>query len=255
MAPRKDRQRLERTVALLQQKWGPDAIRQGGRRAQPVPHISTGFAELDAALGIGGIPRGRITLLTGAATSGKRTLAALVLGRAQAQGRAAAYVDLSHTCDPDYLERCGVRLRDLLVVRPSDGSKALELITTLSGRAEISAILFDHWGALAEAGVSPSAAAAMLGRVIARLVASQAALLVLAEPRSLWQRLRPAMGDALGHYVSLHLDLRREEWFKAGPDVRGYRAGVAIQKNKLGPSGQTVSIAIRFNGTVRGQGI
>ncbi len=248
MARRKEtQQRLERTVALIQRKWGQEALRQGVTPARTIPHIPTGFAELDAATGIGGVPRGRITVLSGAATSGKVTLAALALARGQGKGRLAAYVDLLHTCDADYLERCGVRLRDLLVVRPEHASQALEMTLTLAARSEVAAILFDHWGAVEADGRARSFIAGMLAH-------SQAALLIVDDPPS-WQRLLPVAGGPLAHYAALHLAMSREQWYLAGPDVRGYRARVTLVKNKLGPAGQTVPIEIHFNGTVRGRGI
>jgi recombination protein RecA len=256
MARRKEtQQRLERTVALIQRKWGQEALRQGVTPARTIPHIPTGFAELDAATGIGGVPRGRITVLSGAATSGKITLAALVLARSQGKGRLAAYVDLLHTCDADYLERCGVRLRDLLVVRPEHASQALELTQTLVARSEVAAILFDHWGAVEADGRARSFIAGMLDQLVGLLAHSQAALLIVDDPPSPWQRLLPVIGGPLAHYAALHLVMSREQWFLAGPDVRGYRARVTLAKNKLGPAGQTVPIEIHFNGTVRGRGI
>ncbi len=256
MARRKEnQQRLERTVALIQRKWGQEALRQGMARARTVPHIPTGFPELDAATGIGGVPRGRITVLSGAATSGKVTLAALTLARSQARGRLAAYIDLPHTCDADYLDRCGVRLRDLLVVRPENTAQALELTLALAARSEIAAILFDHWGVIAGDGRRRSALDGMLDQVVGLLARSETALLVVQDPLSPWQRLLPVAGGPLAHYAALHLAISREQWFLAGPDVRGYRARVTLTKNKLGPAGQTVPIEIHFNGTVRGKGI
>lgn len=254
MARKKERrQRLERTVAHIQQQWGQEALRQGASRRRP-SHIATGFAALDEALGIGGVPKGRITTLSGAPTSGKVTLAARVLAQAQKGGRAVAYVDVEQTCDADYLERCGVRLRDMLVVRPQDAIQGLEMALTLAGKSEVAAILFDHWRRVTTNRAADNEAAALLGQMAGPLGRSRTSLLVLEDALPLW---RHWLGDnsALAHYASLHLAIRRERWLLQGPDVRGYSAAVSIEKNKLGPAGKTVPIEIHFNGTVRGDGI
>lgn len=258
MPQRKERQqRLERTVAFIHQRWGEDALRRGGTRARTTPHISTGFPALDEALGIGGIPCGRISALYGAPTSGKVTLAALLLARAQAQfRRPVAYIDLLGTCDADYLERCGVRLRDLLVVRPQDDRQALDLTLTLAGQAEVALLLFDHWGAMAGDASTQNFASGMLDHLNGQISKTRTTLLILDELAPWRQRLLPnASRQALSGYAAVRLGFSRERWFYDGPDVRGYRAQVTVQKNKLGPSGQTVPIEIHFNGTVKGKGI
>ena len=262
MPARKSRQqRLDHTITVIQQRHGPQALRQGVAPPTSVPHLSTGFPQLDEALGIGGIPRGKITVLTGAATSGKRTLAALLLARAQGhRHRPVAYVDVDHTCNPDYLERCGVHLPQLLVARPSDGRQALDMALSLAERREWAAIVFDHWGALAADAATQRHAVAALDHLGPRLAHSGVTLVVLDEPVSPWQGLLSALGNgsaasALGHHAAVRLALRHEDWFWAGADVRGYRVQVQVQKNKLAPAGKTVSLDIRFNGTVRGDGL
>ena len=115
------------TVAAIQQRWGTQALRRWGEapayrqgqaaRAVEAPHIPTGFPALDQALGIGGIPRGRITEMMGAPTSGMATLALKVIASAQSRRDMAAYVDLGYTFDPDYAARCGVTPDKLLLVR------------------------------------------------------------------------------------------------------------------------------------------
>jgi recombination protein RecA len=256
MARKKRRQkRLDRTVTLIQHQWGPNALRKGQPRARRIPHIATGFPGLDKALGIGGVPRGKMTFLSGRATSGKSTLAARILAQSQARGRTVAIIDVNHTCDADYLERCGVRLRDLLVVRPEDGRQALELMLALANRSELAAILFDHWGALETDRDTQRYATTILDRLVGVLAKSGIAFLALGTPPPLWRRLSGRGGSALAHYSTLHLTLSREKWFHLGPDVRGYTATVTIEKNKLGPAGKKVPIEIHFNGTVQGKGI
>ena len=121
--------KLDAVVARLQLQYGPRAIRKAAAAPPaPVAHISTTFPDLDAALGIGGLPRGRITEIIGPATSGKVTLAAKVLSAAHREKEAlAAWLDLSNACDPDYLHRCGLDLDRLLIVRPRDATDALAI--------------------------------------------------------------------------------------------------------------------------------
>ena len=255
------RQRLERTVARIQQRWGESALQKGASRRAKFPHIPTGFPALDEALGVGGMPRGRITTLAGRPTSGKITLAARVLALAQQRlRRDVAYIDLARACDVDYLARCGVQLADMLVVRPWDARQALELTLSLADRGDLAVILFDHWAALAAEARVREYAAAALDHLAARLDRSQTALLVIEEQPGFWGRLASmwaldSADRALRHYATLRLSLSREQWFMQGPDVRGYRARVTIEKNKLGPAQRSVSIEIRFNGAVRGDGI
>ncbi|MFN8499210.1 MAG: hypothetical protein U0641_15280 [Anaerolineae bacterium] len=259
MGRRKGKQeRLDQTVSVLQTRFGARAIQQGVRASTSVPHLATGFGELDAALGIGGIPRGKITVLAGAATSGKRTLAALLLARAQGpKGRPVAYVDLGQTCDAEYLERCGVDLDAALIARPKDSRQALDLLLSLAERRDWAAVVFDHWSALAEDARTQRYAAAALDQLTARLAQTEGTTIVLDEaPRGIWSRLLgdPAR-DALGQHAAVRLALRRESWLDLGRDVRGYRVEVKVEKNKLGPAGASVTVEIRFNGVVRGDGI
>jgi recombination protein RecA len=261
MAKQKKReQQLATTVSYIQQRWGANAVRQGAT-VQAFPHIPTGFAELDAALGIGGIPQGRITVLTGAPTSGKRTLAALILARVQRKmRRGVAYIDVGQTCDAEYLDRCGVALSELLVVRPVDGQQALDLMLTMTERAELGAIVFDHWAALEGDAATQRLAAGTLDHLAGRLARAGVTLLVLDEAPSLWASFLTTLGggvarQALGHHATVRLALRREEWVYRGPDVRGYSVHVDVEKNKLGAAHRTAKLSIRFNGTVRGDGL
>ncbi len=261
MARRKSRQdRLDHTITVIQQRHGLQALRQGVRPTT-IPHISTSFPQLDMALGIGGIPRGRVTVVSGAETAGQLTLAALVLARAQRDSRrSVAYVDLSHACDAEYLERCGVQLDRLFVVRPADGRQALDMTFDLAERPQLAVVLFDHWTGLESDAATRSYAAGMLDHLAQRLAQSGVALLVLDEQPTLWRKLvAGAWNDpaysALSHYAAVRLALHHEAWLRVGPDIRGYRVRVSIDKNKLGPAGQSIELSIHFNGTVRGDGI
>jgi RecA/RadA recombinase len=137
-------QKLELAVTLIQRRFGPRSLVKGRLpTAAPVPVISTGFAELDRALGIGGLPKGRITELIGSGTSGKTTLALKFLVEAQAGGHQVGYIDQARYFDPDYAHRCGLDLSRLLVGAPYGLQEALEMTRALVQSRSLSALVFD----------------------------------------------------------------------------------------------------------------
>lgn len=251
------RKRLESTVAAIQQRWGTKALRRGG---QPKPeagaaHIPTGFPALDQALtGIGGIPRGRLTELLGAPTSGMVTLALKIIANAQTQGDTAAYVDLGATFDPDYAARCEINLARLLLVRPQSGREALEIVQSLVASRGVGVLIFDAVSYLLADTSTSQALAAALNSLPVLLAKSPCAPIFLT-PLQFGGAMSAAnypSGFALPHYAALRLLLEKERWLARGRDVRGYEARVVVLKNKLGLAGQSAKIAITFNGTVRG---
>jgi len=244
-----NRQRkLDAVVARLQLQYGPKAVRKAAPPAEPIARLSTTFAELDRALG-GGLPRGRITEILGAATSGKATLAAKVLATAQTERNAlVAWLDLPRVSDPDYLHRCGVDLSRLLVVRPRDAVDALAITLHLVESGTLAALAFD---ATAQSGDSsppdPATLAGSLERLATLVTQTQTAVIFLTEPRG--------SSRTLAHAATVRLALRHERWITRGEDVRGYEAQVAIIKYRLGQAGAVIPIRIVFNGTVRGAGL
>ncbi len=240
--------KLDALVARLQLRYGPRAL---GRAALPqgppsTPHISTTFPDLDAALSIGGLPRGRITEIVGPATSGKVTLAAKVLAAAHGEREAVcAWLDLSRTCDPDYLRRCGLDLDRLLIVRPENAADALAITLHLVESQALAALVFDGMADLpGSASIEPVLAGTLerLATVVAR---TETAALFLAEPYAQYR--------TLAHVAALRLAIRREQWISQGPDVWGYEGYVQIVKHRLGPAGGAVLIRIIINGMVRGE--
>jgi recombination protein RecA len=244
------RRKLDAVVARLQLEHGPKAIRRAspGEKTPTVRRIPTSFAELDAELG-GGLPRGRVTEITGVATSGKVTLAAKVIASAQREREAlAAWVDLNRNCDADYLHRCGVSLDRLLVVRPGGIVDALALILQLVETGAVSVLVLDLTAA---AGDRAEDEARVPAEAFARLVTVTAqmptAVLCLTEPG--------AKRPALAHAAAVRLALRRERWLTRGKDVRGYEGQVEVVKNRLGRAGAIIPLRITINGTVRGEGL
>jgi recombination protein RecA len=216
-----------------------------------VPHISTGFPSLDEVLGTGGLARGRVSELLGPATSGKTTLALKFLVQAQAGGRQVGYVDQARFFDPDYAYRCGLDLSRLLIIAPYSLEEALAMSEALVGGAGLSALIFDGLDSLWSEAYSPPLLAAFLDRIVAPLARSDTVLLFLHGPMN-----KRSVGlSALAHHATMRLYVARERWLRSHGDIRGYAAKVRLLKNRLGPANRTVTISIRFNGTVRGNAI
>jgi len=242
-----DRQRkLDAVVARLQLQYGPRAIQKAAPAPESIAYLSTTFPDLDTALGIGGLPRGRITEIVGPATSGKVTLAAKTLSAAHAERDAlVAWLDLPRTCDPDYLHRCGLDLDRLLVVRPRDATDALAITLHLVESNTLAALVFDGTAQMAQA--DPASVAGSLERLATLVTQTHTAVIFLTEPH--------ATSQTLAHMATVRLALHREQWLMRGNDVRGYAGQVEILKHKLGRAGAVVPLRILFNGTVRGAGL
>ncbi len=256
--PSRRQRKLEAVVAHLQLRYGPRSVFKvpagdQASAATPVPSISTTFAELDAALGIGGIPRGRLTEIVGPATSGKVTLAAKILAAAQRESDVlVAWLDLSRTCDPDYMHRCGIDIERLLVVRPEGAADALAIVLHLVESNTLAALAFDGMAdlrdlALRGAGGLEPLLDGTLERLAAVAANGQTAVVFLSEPHAQYR--------TLAHLAALRLEIHRERWLTRGNDVRGYEGQVKITKNKLGHPGATAPLRITFNGTVQSDGM
>jgi recombination protein RecA len=254
---RRQRQ-LDMAVATIQRRYGPRSLVKGKPASATgnVPHIPTGFPALDRALGIGGLPRGKVCELVGPATSGKTTLALKFLAQAQTSGGQVAYVDQALYFDPDYAYRCGLDLSHLLVGTSHDLREALAMTEALVRSGSLAALVFDALDFLWTDPEAASLLAATLNRLPAALSRAGTTLLVLHEAAS----GDPPMGgspalSALAHYAAVRLQVVRERWLHHHSDIRGYEARVEVLKNRLGPAGRTVNLTIEFNGTVRGNGL
>lgn len=249
---------LDTTVAAIQRRWGPQALRRWGQAipAAPIPHIPTGFPALDKILEIGGIPRGRITEILGAPTSGMATLALKAIANAQANGDTVAYVDLSYTFDPDYALRCGVSPDKLLLVRPHSGEEALEILYALIASRGTGVLVFDSASHLVTQSHGPQVLSTVLRRLAGVLTRSPCAAIFLTALHfgDAASMDNYPSGFALPHYATVRLLIEKEEWIRKRRDVRGYRARVTVLKNKLGSPGKSAPISITFNGVVDGDG-
>jgi recombination protein RecA len=208
--------------------------------------IKTGFEALDAALGGGGIPHGRITELVGAPTSGMTTLAHKIAASAQTTDGAAAYIDLGGKLDPDYALRCGVSLDRLLIIRPKNAEQALEVARDLLKEGKLGVITLD----MVVYGSSeriPSLGTA-LRRFTEPLVKSRCAVLFLFSPASHqgWQ--------ALDEFTHTRLLLERQEWLYKRRDVQGYGVQITLVKDKASAGEKRIRVEITFDSVVKGDG-
>lgn len=258
--------RLEKTVVHLQARFGPRAI---GRADQSAPAvIPTGFPALDAALGIGGLPRGRVSEIIGSPTSGMATLALRLIAAAANESAAAtaataaataattaakpaAYLDLERTFDPDYAARCGIDLGRLVLVRPYAVRQALDMLADFALNGSFSIVVVDCPLRLLAGAERSEALAGTLGRIIAPLGRSGCALVFLTglppgSPPTLDAYADGAEASALPHYASVRLVIRRARWLYRQRDVSGYAAQVLVAKNRFAAAGGLVDVGMEF---------
>ena len=250
------KRRLEKTVTNLQERYGLRAINRSTRLAAP-SSIPTGFPALDAALCVGGLPRGRVSEIVGAPTSGVATVALKTVAGTQARNGAAVYIDLAHTFDPDYAYRCGVDLHRLMVVYPYNVQQGIAMLPDFAAEGGFDLLVFDMPLTPTLGPERQQQLSSALGRLLAPLNRSGCALLfVMSLPPGSESSLDGYPRHlALPHYASLRLHVRRARWLYKRQDVRGYEADVLVLKNKLGKAGGEVRIEITFNGTVKGDGV
>lgn len=249
--PANKRRTLESTISAIQRRHGARSIRPLRDLAAALPPaISTGFPALDSITGCAGIPLGAITLFSGPSTSGKSTIAYKALANAQADGAAGVLLDLAHTADPGYIQRCGVAIERLLIARPprTEDRVALLLDVVQSGRARL--VLVDGVAELMAERAVARVFNAALPRLRQLARAAGCAVLFVDETASLWQRwLGPAA--ALRQAAALHVELQREQWVQLDGVLAGYAARAEVVRSLWRSGAPSVAVAIVFNGTVR----
>jgi hypothetical protein len=261
MSRRKQR-KLESTMAAVQRRYGPQALCKAHQLVQQAtpPHISTGFAQLDAITGCDGIPLGGISLLSGRATSGKLTVAYKAL--AQAQGPTDRYtrpatvalVDFNRHTDPDYLARCAVDLAHLLVVYPQPESDVVSLIGDLVKSRQVRLLLVDSLiGLICFQGVAQRLDS-LLRSLSQLLRQANCALLLIDEPQPpWWRRLHDWRWDRawpVRQRAALHIEIKRERWLRRQGILTGYRAQAHVLKSRWRYDRPSTLVEIQFNGTV-----
>jgi recombination protein RecA len=244
---------IEAALANIEKKFGKGSImRLGERPVEDINVISTGSISLDAAIGIGGFPRGRVIEIYGPESSGKTTLALHVVAEAQKVGGTAAYIDAEHAMDPGYAEKLGVSIDDLLISQPDSGEQALEIAETLVRSNSIDVLVIDSVAALVpraeldgEMGDSlPGLQARLMSQALRKLTA------IVAQSNTCFifiNQLREKIGvmfgspetttggKALKFYATVRCDIRRIAAIKDGDKVVGNRTRVKIVKNKVAP--------------------
>lgn len=256
---------LEITVSQLKKRFGEGSIMKLSDSSQyNVEVISTGSLALDAALGIGGVPRGRITEIFGPEASGKTTLAQHIIAEAQRAGGVAAFIDVEHALDPIYAAKCGVDVDNLYISQPDTGEQALEIAEALVRSGAVDVVVIDSVAALVpRAEIEGEMGDQHIG-LQARLMSQALRKLVGAIKRSntaviFTNQLRQKIGvlfgnpetttggNALKFYAAVRLDIRRMEAIKQGGEVIGNRTKVRVKKNKLAPPFKSAEFDIIYN--------
>ncbi len=248
------RQALDLAISQIERQFGKGAIMKLGARGalDEINVIPTGAISLDVALGIGGIPRGRVTEIYGPESSGKTTLALHIIAEAQRLGGIAAFIDAEHALDPKYAKNLGVNTDELLISQPDTGEQALEIAEALVRSNAVDAIVIDSVAALVPRAELDGDMGDSLPGLQARLMSQALRKLTAAISRSggaviFINQIREKIGvmfgspetttggRALKFYASVRLDVRRQDAIKQGTESIGVRTKVKVVKNKLAP--------------------
>ena len=242
---------LETAVGQIERQFGKGAImRLGQQDAVNVNVIPTGSLGLDAALGVGGIPRGRVIEIYGPESSGKTTLALHVVANAQATGGLAAFIDAEHALDPEYCAKLGVQIDDLLVAQPDNGEQALEIAETLIRSGSVDVIVVDSVAALVPRaeleGEMGDSSMGLQARLMSQAMRKLTGIVSKSKTCVIFiNQIREKIGVMFGNpetttggralkfYASVRLDIRRIGAIKSGEEVVGNRTKVKVVKNKV----------------------
>ncbi|OGV98922.1 MAG: recombinase RecA [Nitrospinae bacterium RIFCSPLOWO2_02_FULL_39_110] len=245
---------LELALSQIEKQYGKGSIMKlGGREVSTdTPAIPTGSISLDAALGVGGIPRGRVIEVFGPESSGKTTLALHIIAESQKKGGVAAFIDAEHALDSGYSEKLGINIDELLISQPDTGEQALEIVEHLVRSNAVDVIVIDSVAALtpkaeidgemgdAQMGLQARLMSQALRKLTAAISKSKTSVIFINQIR---QKIgimfgnpeTTTGGNALKFYASLRLDIRKRDSIKEGADVIGSRTKVRVVKNKVAP--------------------